>query len=589
MAQIDIGKFEKVFSSIEKQMTMQSSFLESIYNIQVGQIEVEKERAKDQRRMMDILSVTRDKPEESVVSALKETSPTEVTEEASNGISKFLGLTLSALGSLSFSGIASILLKGGLALAIAKPLGSFVEGIVTQSLEGLMLDDGVSSIVGEAIGSAVQWATIGRIFGKKFALLFGVGGALGETIGNIIGANEDNIYNAFGMAFSQQDIITVGTILGTVFGPSLIKSALANEVVDNVNDASKAQLKPGIKSSFMKGFKGIGKGLGWGLAIAGIGELLAIAITNATGSESLGDVTSWTANGIALGSMFGPTGMLIGGIAGFAIGAGFAINDYAEKRAQEAYDDAARKIDELSNKINIAVKSGDVDAAVSAANEALTNYRSIIETNGVESLSLDELSKKEENLSSALLALQQLDEDAYNLVAQQAEDLRAQISFSKGVGKASPLEEYGLNVLRSELTPSQISNLDEDALKSIIEQTLQQSTISVDNPTMDNVTQAIYDALTTSVVTRRIDENSLPNADIINYRSDNALIEKVRRLEESIVTSGSIASGPVVVNNGGNTTKGGNIYNDNRQTINMLTNAAEALSSYNQFNLAGAQ
>lgn len=380
MAEIDFSKFEKVLGSIEKQLVMQSSFLESIYYLQSAQVESDKERMEDTARMQQLIALReRNAPSiddryEDLNDSSQQPKPTPADEsKISTGIAGLIGMVL---GKLSISNIASMLLKGGIALAIAKPLGDFVTGAVSEALDQMGADPAIAAAFGDAFGGAVEWATIGSIFGKKYALLFGLGGALGETIGNLIGASEDKIFEAFGMAFSQQDLINYGSILGTVFGPKLLMSALGDTVIDNVGDVTKATLKGGLRASFIEGFslKKLGKGAGWGALVAGVGNLLAIGITSMTGSKELGDVMSWGSSaagiGLTIGSIFGPEGALIGAIAGFAIGAGASLIGWMQEQSDAQAQQIKARTEQSLSSADEAIKAGRYDVAKSILESA---------------------------------------------------------------------------------------------------------------------------------------------------------------------------------------------------------------------------
>lgn len=380
MAEIDFSKFEKVFGSIEKQLVMQSSFLESIYHLQGAMFEAEKERMEDSVRAMQLMSMREktapsiDDRYEDLNDSSRQPTPNPADEtRISAGIAGLIGMVL---GKINISNIAGTLLKGGIALAIAKPLGDFVTGAVTETFEQMGANPAISAAFGDAFGGAVEWATIGSIFGKKYALLFGLGGALGETIGNIIGASEDKIFEAFGMAFSQQDLVNYGSILGTVFGPKLLMGAIGDALIDNVDDVAKATLKGSLRASFVEGFslKKLGKGAGWGALVAGVGNLLAIGITSMTGSKELGEVMSWGSSaagiGLTIGSMFGPQGALIGAIAGFAIGAGASLIGWMQEQSDAQAEQIKARTEQSLSNADEAIKAGRYDVAKSILESA---------------------------------------------------------------------------------------------------------------------------------------------------------------------------------------------------------------------------
>jgi hypothetical protein len=58
-------------------------------------------------------------------------------------------------------------------------------------------------------------------------------------------------------------------------------------------------------------------------------------ITEQSSSEAYGDIASWTVQGIALGTMFGPTGALVGGILGFLAGTYKEVVAWLDKQQQQ--------------------------------------------------------------------------------------------------------------------------------------------------------------------------------------------------------------------------------------------------------------
>lgn len=524
---IDTEKFNKVFGSIEKQLLMQSSFLESIYNIQTQRLDMDRDR--DKREAARLAALAAQGTEETIGGADKSGAVTDlgtandqqkesILSKLIPGIGNFIGSLFGTIGGKGLAGLGSKVLGAGTLAILAPAIGDFVAGFTRAALNDMDLpvSDIFKSNLAASLGNAAEWTAIGSIFGRKFAFIFGTGSLLSDAITAAMGIDANKKFiDAFGVEFTNGDIAQIGSTAALLFGPSLFSNAF-----------SKLPENATFMDKFKKGFS---TRLLSGAAIVTLGEIAANVIENLTGSKELGDVASWTSYGASIGGMFGPKGMLIGAIAGFAIGAGYAIDAYAKKRAQDAYNNAVDEIDRLSNEVDTAVASGDANTALNKANQALNNYRKVIEATGVGSIPLDELSELEKNLNTSLLGLQRLDPEAYNTIAQQAADLKSQIAFSQGSDKSSALESYVLDTLRAELSQEQIKNLDEDTLKSIIENTIADSSIRTDRPTIDSVVNRAYQKL--------INPSSVSlnpaSYQIMNDRSDAMLIERIQKLQSA--------------------------------------------------------
>jgi hypothetical protein len=96
---------------------------------------------------------------------------------------------------------------------------------------------------------------------------------------------------------------------------------------------------------------------GLAVAIMGAGTLIGSVIGDATGSQTASDVAGWVTNGMSVGAMFGPTGLVVGALAGLAVGGGSLLLDYlkdagdrnrvaSEKRIAEATAEAEKLLNE---------------------------------------------------------------------------------------------------------------------------------------------------------------------------------------------------------------------------------------------------
>lgn len=303
---LDAAKFDRLFTSIERQMIMQSSFLESIYNIQTYQLELDKEREETRRREIELLRARPNEEERRPTGEPRDDAgPDEVTGGGMSDIfSKLLGLGSAGGGLLSFGNILGV----GLAVALAGPIEDFLSGAIGTALDNAGASPEFAMNMGNALGQAGAWATIGSVFGKKAALWFGVAGAassiFSDEIGRVFDANRDGVATAFGLEMSPEVVTSIGTAMGL---------------------GATAMLKHGpIQSKLLMGVATL---------MSAYGDDAAAWLEEQTGipadfSEGAIDALSGAAYGASLGAMFGPMGAIIGGIAGFAIVAGNSFYDW---------------------------------------------------------------------------------------------------------------------------------------------------------------------------------------------------------------------------------------------------------------------
>jgi len=249
----------------------------------------------------------------------------------------FIASAIGAVAGLSVAGIASKILKGGFRGAVGFIIGSFLENVIEESLVDLGTDQEIADSVGASFKKATIWAAIGSIFGRRFAVIAGVGGLLSKSLENLLDQNEDKVIEAYGKEWDAGTIASIGSLLASAFGYSLIKKGITSALFTGgagaaAAGAGKLALKPSLITKFTKGFR-LKFGAAAIMSIAG--ELLGSAITEATGNEKVGDAISTTAQFAAVGAMFGPKGALIGAIAGIAFtGANWLYNWFMKKNSE---------------------------------------------------------------------------------------------------------------------------------------------------------------------------------------------------------------------------------------------------------------
>ena len=459
---INLDKFSKVFSSMERQLVMQSSFLESIYNQNIAAFNLEKDKiADEERRRAQLESMASDDAGASTNNAA--TSPdmgkVKATEEQKEsllsgmipGIGNMLGSFFGTSGGVSLAKMAPKLLRGGLLAYVAGPVGDYVTGFVEEGMKSLNLgtSEEFNKGLADNLGNAASAATIGMIFGKKYALLFGAGTLIGGMVSDALGIGPDDeflpnsaiaqaIKKSFGASLKTEDLVNVGAMVGLAFGPSLITKLFKSELIgDGAGGAGGPAGGAGgagsggskLKNAFKKGFKGIG----WGLAFQALGTIAAEGIRDATGSDNLGDAAQWITDGASLGVMFGPTGALVGALAGLAaFGYGKLVDwvdDYGKKKMEEITAEIKSQLDAA----DAALKAGDREGAKKAA-QALT------EANSQGQATPEQLEKIVEVTSAVAQAAQAAGEDTTGVLgydARQAikEDFRNKRDINKGTSE----------------------------------------------------------------------------------------------------------------------------------------------------------
>lgn len=240
---IDTEKFSKVFGSIEKQMLMQSSFLESIYNIQTQQLDMERDRAKREAARLAALSAqgteetigapTTDRTGDIDLGAASDKQKESILSNIIPGIGNFIGSLFGTVGGIGLAGLGSKVLGAGALAILAPAVGNFIAGFSKAALEDWNPDGGeFNTGVSDALGAGATWGMIGKIFGARIGLIFaaaGAGTSLGGSIFDSLDADKDGIIKAFGMEFSDTQFETLGGVIGGALGlflPGMISSAL---------------------------------------------------------------------------------------------------------------------------------------------------------------------------------------------------------------------------------------------------------------------------------------------------------------------------------------------------------------------------
>lgn len=221
---IDLSKFEKLFSSMERQLIMQSSFLESMYNLAVDERE-------DRISRQNELDIARVEDRARYDQQLEDSGRAQITTDQRDSLfSSLFGMIPGILSGISLAGVGSLLIKGGMLAIIAPAIGKFVEGFINQALTeledaaGFELPGEFKSGISAVLGDAAKWFTIGKLIGGKFGALFGATGFIYEQFETWLDPDGDNEINSgFLKGFDTRILSAIGTALAVVLGKALPK------------------------------------------------------------------------------------------------------------------------------------------------------------------------------------------------------------------------------------------------------------------------------------------------------------------------------------------------------------------------------
>lgn len=339
---IDTKKFEGLFTSMERQLVMQTSFMESMYNIAVE----EREDRKDRENLLDVMR----KEEFSFQGPEDAKLPSPKERDAASALSSFFGLIPGILSSISLSGIGSLLVTGGLIGLVAPAIGDFVEGLTKKALDdisimGFELPEGFASGLSSALGDATQWGVIGklvgRIFGKKIGALVTGTGFIFEQVNKYLDPDQNGaIESGFLEGFNPDAIAGIGAALSAALAlalPKLISRSLPGILGGLALPAITPPNTPQLGPTKEKVTASPGRGLNLkslGKAGAGAGILFGLLELSETGD--LG-VAAASGTGATVGGIVGGVIGSLGGPIGTAIGAaiGSTIGDYLGREALE--------------------------------------------------------------------------------------------------------------------------------------------------------------------------------------------------------------------------------------------------------------
>ena len=265
----------------------------------------------------------------------------------------FAGLGGAAGGAALTSAIRGRFLKG---LARAPFVGAaalFSEEIITTVFKGLTGKDIPTEDLAK-FEDALNKTLLGSFLGPKGAFAGFMNSVITQTLEKQF-PNKDDDESAWQqktkllgieLPFTNEDFAIWGGTIGSFFVPSLVTGAIRKSLGiggDAAADGAK-NTNNAAKKSFLKGFKpnmNIVRGglrfAGWA-GFAGLAGYTLVQAIEGIASDGTADATDLLNLGISAAStmsmigMFGSTGLLMTGIVGLAIGGGYLLYDYLQKR-----------------------------------------------------------------------------------------------------------------------------------------------------------------------------------------------------------------------------------------------------------------
>ena len=395
-------------------------------------------------------------------------------------LKEFITSTVGVITGLSVMGVASAVLRGGFRGAIGFLIGNFIEDSVSESLKNLGTDEEISNSIGEGLKKATIWAAIGSVFGRRFAVIAGVGGIFSQALEEIIDKNEDGIIEAFGKEWDASLVSGIGGILASVFGINLLKrgisSALFAGSAAGAGAVGRGKLKSSLLDKFTKGFK-----LNFGAAaiLSFAGESLGSAITEATDNEDFGDSISKVAQFAAAGSMFGPKGALIGAIAGVAYtGANWLYKWFMDQNSKT--DERLKKRVEEMSVDDLVEGAGDIAEGMVGGASSGSAYADIVGERLREAGYGDLISQAREQIDPISMniptviseALYKKVDNALDTVDRLSEDglTLEESNRTRSIIEKLQVGLAGINSLPESSSRNELADYYKDAVKEIVEE-----------------------------------------------------------------------------------------------------------------------
>ena len=248
----------------------------------------------------------------------------------------------SAVRSKFLKGLARAPFIGAVALFSEEIVTSVFKGLTGKDIEGEQLDMFTNTLNATLLGS---------MFGRKGAFAGFMYSVISQSIAKTFPNKDDDESawqkktNLLGveLPFTNEDFAVWGGTIASFFAPSLITGAIRRSL--GIGAAGKQGSNAG-KRSFLRGFKPNMNIVRGGLRFTGWAGLLGLAgyslVQTIDGlADGNVDSTDWLNLGMTVASglgslsmlgMFGPGGLLVTAIAGLAIGGGYLLYNYFQKR-----------------------------------------------------------------------------------------------------------------------------------------------------------------------------------------------------------------------------------------------------------------
>lgn len=347
---LKLEKFDNIFQSISNSLSEQTAILRETFNIQKAEnvkkqiTDVEK-KAKDDSKTA---AVSNDDLLKSLDKILKEKLGED--KEKPEGVFSRLGQG------------AKTAMNNAFWIAMAPALGQIASDLVEEAGKRMNLPQGAIDAFAKTADFATMFGTIGASFGAKW-------GARGAAMGAGVGA---------GVAFGDQVLDAAGIDkdqMVTILGQNIPVKTIAEDTFGVIGGAIGLTLSnPTVwKSVFSPGAEGTSKIAGFlgkaSLSLAAAGAVASLYMAygddakkwlgdEAGMSPEWADVTvdsfSAMAEGASLGAMFGPEGMIVGAIAGLAVGLGYKLYNWIQDNGK-TYE---KKLNDQLNYVKDAVESG---------------------------------------------------------------------------------------------------------------------------------------------------------------------------------------------------------------------------------------
>lgn len=365
---VELEKFTEIADVMNKNILHQGEILVDLLDTQKNLLEIEDENIRKERKRLELEKVQQniigDKSNvvasgtddlNSIKNTFGGSGIAPMLSKIGPGIGGFMsaiiGGATAALSGISLYRLGGLVLRA-VPLAILAPfigefIGTFAEESIRNILsiglpEGGNFSDEFDSFLtgfGEAMVKGGTWASIGLIFGRRYAAIFGLAGIGSNVLSPKLekflkksGYSEDGIIEAFGEQFDASGVATtVATLLSGGISLALLSPRLWARV--------------GIPGLVITGVLAFSKNLKDWLEEQGMNQQI---------TQDLVDTTSFTAIGASLGMMFGPKGAIIGAAIGLAIGMGAAVVRWLNRvrdRQKDIFDEEVAETMSMIDKV----------------------------------------------------------------------------------------------------------------------------------------------------------------------------------------------------------------------------------------------